>query len=256
MLDKTPVGQAFIGTSGWSYLDWKDVFYPSHCPAQDYLKFYAQHFQSVELNNTFYHLPKIQTVAHWAEMVSDDFCFAIKASRFLTHIKKLKGEPESIRRMLDVLSPLQHKIGPILFQCPANLHVDLDRLQAFIDLLPPDYRYAFEFRNADWLSPETYQLLSKANIACCLYDFEKFEVPNVLTADFTYLRFHGPKAKPYTGRYSQAFLSRWAQSIQNWNHSGVDVYCYFDNTGNGAAIHDAKQLLHLVNPAKRVPHTA
>lgn len=239
-------GQCWIGTSGWSYPDWKGTFYPPHWPTGRYLEYYARHFSSIELNNTFYHLPKVDAVQHWTEIVPNDFLFSIKASRFITHIQKLSGNASSVHRFFEHIEPLTPHMGPILFQLPGRWHMDLERLQEFIELLPEGHRYAFEFRDQTWLNPDVYAVLAKANIALCLYDFGGTALDPKLTADFTYLRFHGPQKNPYTGQYSKRFLQKWARQIQRWQASGVDVYCYFDNTANAAAIHNAETLQSLI----------
>lgn len=235
-------GQSRIGTSGWSYADWKGVFYPAELSEQDFLPFYAEQFDTVELNNTFYHLPQIQSVKHWAELVPADFVFSVKGSRFITHMKKLQVTSESIEKFFDILEPLKKHMGVVLFQLPGKWHLNLERFQQFIQQLPSQYRYAFEFRDTSWLVPEVYQGLTEANMACCIYDFAGFQAPAVLTADFVYLRFHGPQETPYVGAYSSRFLFKWAKQINQWLGSGLDVYCYFDNTADGAAIHNAQQL--------------
>lgn len=262
MLHKTKPGRCLIGTSGWSYADWKGVFYPKALPEHDFLGFYAQHFSTVELNNSFYHLPKVKTVETWAETTPKDFIFAVKGSRFITHMKKLKVEASSIQKFFDVLEPLlQHKkAGPVLFQLPGRWSLNLERLESFLAQLPQTYRYAFEFRDISWLTLEVFQLLTEKNIACCAYDFKGFQSPPVMTADFAYLRFHGPQSTAYTGAYGHRFLTAWSKRISQWLHLGLDVYCYFDNTGNAAAIQNAHQLKALVESvteprARKATHT-
>jgi uncharacterized protein YecE (DUF72 family) len=245
---KTKPGRCLIGTSGWSYADWKGVFYPKDLPEHEFLDFYAQCFPTVELNNSFYHLPRIQTVEAWAETVPGHFIFAIKGSRFITHMKKLKVDASSIQKFFDVLAPFQRhqKAGPVLFQLPGGWALNLERLESFLALLPQTYRYAFEFRDASWLTPEVFQLLTENNAACCAYDFKGFQSPPVVTADFTYLRFHGPQKTPYTGAYTHQFLADWTRRISQWLQAGMDVYCYFDNTGYAAAVQNARQLNEMV----------
>ncbi|HEY9746142.1 MAG TPA: DUF72 domain-containing protein [Oculatellaceae cyanobacterium] len=236
-----------IGASGWSYPDWKHVFYPADLPDREFLAFYAEHFNTVEVNNSFYRLPRLAVVRHWAETTPPGFLFSVKGSRYITHIKRLQIDSESLERFLAAIEPFRKmsKLGPILFQLPGRWHVDLARLEAFIHLLPEGYLYAFEFRDPNWLVPEVFQLLKERNIACCIYDFKGLQSPVVVTADFVYLRFHGPGKTPYTGRYSHRVLQEWSQRIREWLQTGLNVYCYFDNTADGAAIQDAEELTRL-----------
>lgn len=248
MRHKTHAGDCRIGASGWSYQDWKGIFYPDKLPEREYLPFYAEQFSTVELNNSFYHLPKVRTMEHWVDITPKNFLFSVKGSRFITHMKKLHVDSSSIQKFFDVIQPLDEakKLGPILFQLPGRWPLNLERLDEFIQLLPKKYNYTFEFRDESWLVPEVFQLLTENNIACCIYDFKGFLSPAVITADFTYIRFHGHRKTPYVGSYSHQFLAKWSKQIQQWQQSGLDVYCYFDNTADGSALKNAKQLIQMV----------
>ncbi len=241
-------GRCLIGTSGWSYEHWAGRFYPPPLPAAARLAFYARHFATVEINATFYRLPQPATVAHWAEETPGDFCFATKASRFITHMKKLKNPDASLAPFFAVIAGLGRKGGPILFQLPPRWHVNLDRLTEFLQALPAGYRYAFEFRDRSWHDGKVLAALADHGAALCIHDLAGHESPVETTADFVYLRLHGPKG-PYRGQYGKAALGEWAQQIAGWNARGRDVYCYFNNDEKAYAVADAATLNELVAPA-------
>ncbi|MCB2427192.1 DUF72 domain-containing protein [Methylophaga pinxianii] len=235
------MAKVLIGTSGWSYSQWKDNFYPAEIKSQDYLKHYASVFDTTEINNSFYHLPSEKSLKKWMEVTPSDFVFAIKASRYITHNKKLKDPEESIDNFFEAIKPIKKKSGPILFQLPPNWHANPKRLELFLKTLPDGYQYTFEFRDKDWLNDEIYQLLKQHNAALCFYDFKGFQSPEVITADFIYIRLHGPE-KAYQGSYNGHRLNAYAEKIRQWQQQGFDVYCYFDNDQKGCAPQDARQL--------------
>lgn len=180
-----------IGTSGWHYEHWVGPFYPEAVPAEDYLSFYAERFAAVEVNNTFYQLPARETLVSWRDGTPGDFLFACKASRYITHMKKLKDPRDSLRRFFEVVEALDPKLGPILFQLPPRWHVDVERLEGFLEALPAGRRYAFEFRDESWFAAEVYDALARHNAAFCIYDLAGRRSPVEVTADFAYVRLHG-----------------------------------------------------------------
>lgn len=232
----------FIGTSGWNYKHWKGIFYPEGLKDADEFAYYQKFFKTVEINSSFYHLPKAETFANWRKKTPKDFLFSVKGSRYITHNKKLITDDDSVEHFLDQASKLKEKLGPILFQLPPGWKLNLARLEEFLSKLPKRYRYTFELRNHTWFDPQVYDLLKKYNCALCIYDLEYFFSPVEVTADFVYIRFHGPETK-YAGNYTSAFLKSWAKKILKWRDEGLDVFVYFDNDQNAYAVGNAKKLL-------------
>ncbi|MCL7744130.1 DUF72 domain-containing protein [Guyparkeria hydrothermalis] len=231
-----------LGTSGWNYRHWREVFYPASLPASEWLSFYAERFASVEINATFYRLPSEATLDAWRQAVPSDFRFAVKASRYITHMKKLKDPLESTGAFFEKIERLGDRLGPILFQLPPRWRVNPDRLAAFLEALPSGHRYAFEFRDPSWWTESVTDLLVEHRAAFCLFDLEGEAPPGWTTADFVYLRWHGSDGR-YQGRYSDATLDDWAERIRGWVAAGRDVYGYFDNDAEGQAPEDAARLL-------------
>lgn len=234
-----------VGTAGWNYNHWAGPFYPQDLPQSEWLAFYADRFRSVEVNNTFYQVPEKSTLRRWYDTVPDDFLFAVKASRYITHMKKLKEPRESLARFLDTVRVLEDKLGPILFQLPPRWHFNADRLASFLDLLPDDLRYTFEFRDETWVNEETYRLLRDKEAAFCIYELAGYLSPREVTTDLAYVRLHGPGDK-YQGDYSDQTLSEWAATFRDWAEQGRDVYCYFDNDQAGFAARNALRLQEMV----------
>lgn len=230
-----------IGTSGWSYSHWKGPFYPAQISNDKMLEYYCKHFRTVEINSSFYHLPQVETLRHWYDISPDEFLFSVKASRYITHMKKLNDPKQSLHALLEAISVLADKLGPILFQLPPRWHCNLERLSHFLDGLSADFRYAFEFRDPSWLVPETYHLLSRHNAAFCIYELDGFLSPRAVTADFVYTRLHGPGG-PYQGDYNNRTLADWAGAFHAWREQGKDIYCYFDNDEAGYAARNAAAL--------------
>ena len=233
-----------IGTSGWHYRHWRGPFYPEKLPFSKMLSFYASQFDSVELNNTFYRLPPASAVAEWRRSTPKDFCFAAKGSRFITHMKKLRDPEPALKRYFERIRRLGTKLGPILFQLPPNWPLALGRLADFLDALPPKRRYAFEFRNDTWSVKSVYDLLRKHNAAYCLFELAGYRSPLEITADFTYVRLHGPGGK-YQGRYDDRALRQWANRIRRWRLQSA--YVYFDNDQAGYAPQNARRLRELLH---------
>lgn len=237
-----------IGTSGWSYPHWKGTFYPQQLPAGRMLEYYAQRFHSVEVNGVFYHLPKRRHLRDWYACTPDDFLFSIKASRYITHMKKLGDPRHTVPVLLDRVSLLADKLGPILFQLPPRWHFNEQRLADFLDSLSGEFRYAFEFRDHSWLNARTLELLSRHAAAFCIYDLDGFLAPRQRTTDFVYLRLHGPGAA-YQGSYPVQTLAGWAGACTAWATRGHAVYCYFDNDQCGYAAHNAARLQAMLESA-------
>jgi len=234
-----------IGTSGWHYADWAGPFYPEDMAPEDFLGLYARHFSTVEINNTFYRLPAPGTVHHWTSSTPADFRFACKASRYTTHMKKLKEPQAASAKFFAAIGHLGDKCGPVLFQLPGRWQVNAKRLAAFLKVLPAGYRYAFEFRDRSWLCPQVFDLLSRHGAALCAYDLEGFCSPLVDTAEFAYVRLHGP-GEAYAGSYDDDNLAVWADRIGQWAKAGRDVYCYFNNDRHAAAPKNAARLIEMV----------
>lgn len=230
-----------IGTSGWHYKHWVGNFYPAGMPGPKMLDYYCERFDTVELNNSFYQLPKQGALETWRESTPKGFCFAAKGSRYLTHMKKLKDPEPGLVRFFGAIDTLGEKLGPILFQLPPNWELDLDRLKIFIEHLPAHHRYAFEFRNETWSAPGTYELLRRYNIAYCIFDLAGVQSPIMITADHVYVRLHGPGGK-YQRSYSEEALREWAARISKWGTELKAVHVYFDNDQAGYAAENALRL--------------
>ncbi len=236
-----------IGTSGWNYKHWKGPFYPEKLPASKMLAHYLQFFDTVELNNTFYRLPRLDCVRGWRDATPPEFRFAVKGSRFITHMKKLKDPESALQEFQPVLQALGTKLGPVLFQLPPHWPCDHDRLEAFLHALPPGLRYTFEFREPSWHCDRIYRLLRAHNAALCLYELAGYRSPIELTADFVYIRLHGPGKKKYQGDYSKATLRAWARRIERWGSELKAAYVYFDNDQKGYAAKNALELKEMMN---------
>jgi uncharacterized protein YecE (DUF72 family) len=238
-------GSIHIGTSGWHYKHWVSTFYPAEAKPRDFTSHYLQHFRTVEINNSFYKLPSAETFAAWRDSVPPDFLFAVKASRFITHMKKLKDPHQSSIRFFEQVAALQEKLGPILFQLPPFWHVNTERLARFLAVLPPQYRYAFEFRHPSWYAPEVLALLRQYGAAFFIYELEGHLSPFEITSDMVYVRLHGPGAK-YQGSYSEEGLQWWAGRCREWQQQGLQVFVYFDNDEQGFAAFNARRLQELL----------
>lgn len=237
-------GRIHIGTSGWSYKHWIGNFYPEDVKAKDHFAYFRQFFNTVELNNPFYHLPPMQTFVNWKNTVPDDFVYAVKASRYITHMKKLKDPAESLANFLENVVGLEEKLGVILFQLPPGWQLNLERFKEFLEKLPAGHRYTFEFRNHTWYVPEIYSLLRQYNCAFCIYELEGHVSPLEVTANFVYVRLHGPGGK-YQGSYWEEAVQWWAARCKEWSAEGKDVFVYFDNDQEGYAAFNAIRLKEL-----------
>jgi uncharacterized protein YecE (DUF72 family) len=209
------------------------------------LAHYVEHFDSVELNNSFYKLPTDAALVGWRDATPRTFLFAVKASRFITHNKKLSDPAPALEKFLPKVEILGRKLGPILFQLPPKWRLNLERLQSFLEVLPAGHRYTFEFREASWHRAEVYDLLRLHNAAYCIYELDGFQTPLEITADFTYVRLHGPGGK-YQGSYSGKVLRDWTERIGEWRRSLNGIYVYFDNDQEAFAVRNALELKRLV----------
>ena len=234
-------GKIHIGTSGWNYKHWKGVFYPVGTKPAGQLKYYQKFFDTVELNTSFYHLPLPSTFDKWHTDTKKRFLFSVKASRYITHIKKLNETEEALDVFLTRANNLEQKLGPVLFQLPPNWKIDIDRFQLFLKGLPQDQRYVFEFRNPTWYNDIIYDLLSQHNCAFCIYELNKHQSPIEITTGYVYVRLHGPGGK-YQGKYNAKILRQWAKRLLRWSDEGKDVYFYFDNDQAGYAVFNALRL--------------
>jgi uncharacterized protein YecE (DUF72 family) len=244
-------GEIRIGTSGWHYDHWRGPFYPEDLPLSNFLAYYAKRFRTVEINNTFYRMPDKSTLVRWREETPPSFRFAVKASRYLTHMKKLKDARRPLSEFCRRISVLGDRLGPVLFQLPPRWRVNVGRLAEFLKLLPKDIRCAFEFRDPSWFVQEVYDALADAGAAFCIYQFAGLLSPPVVTADLVYLRLHGPGREAYRGAYTEQALAEWAAAVQAWKKEGRAVFCYFDNDEAGFAAHDADRLRELCGPPQR-----
>jgi uncharacterized protein YecE (DUF72 family) len=230
-----------IGTSGWQYKHWRGSFYDPNLPVSGMLPAYYRQFDTVEINNSFYKLPSTAAFENWRASTPEDFIFAVKASRFITHMKKLKDPQNGLDNLLPRAEKLDRKLGPILFQFPPGWSVNTERLENFLRALPPKHRYTFEFRNQTWHSTCVYNLLRHYNAAFCIFDLAGFQSELEITADFTYVRLHGPGGR-YQGSYSSEALDHWANRIRDWKRKLTGIYVYFDNDQAGYAAANALEL--------------
>jgi uncharacterized protein YecE (DUF72 family) len=236
-----------VGTSGYVYRDWRGRFYPRSLAASQWLPYYAARFPTCELNSPFYRLPTAATFRAWRGAVPDDFVFAVKASRFLTHIKRLREPRAPLALLLRRARGLRTTLGPVLFQLPARFHLDLERLDRWLAALArhPGLRATLEVRHASWLVPEVFERLARANVALCLHDWREQPVTGPLTADFVYVRRHGTRAR-YGGSYTERMLAGDAARVRDWIAGGRDVYVYFNNDGRAAAVRNALRVMQLL----------
>jgi len=251
-----------IGTSGWVYGEWQEIFYPEDLPQREWLEYYSQRFKTVEVNSTFYHQMKPSTFSQWRQKVPKDFVFAVKANRFITHIKRLLDCGEPLERLLEQVKGLGGKLGPILFQLPPRWKADTKRLETFLVLCSQFIahgnkksvngepstvnRFVFEFRDVSWLNVEIFKILRNYNTAAVINDSNVFPKTEEITADFVYIRLHGP-ASLYSSEYSKKELAVWSEKIKNWLKTGFDVYAYFNNDVGGYAVKNARTLIQMIS---------
>jgi uncharacterized protein YecE (DUF72 family) len=236
-----------IGTSGWHYQSWWGPFFPEDLRKKDALSYYVTRFNATELNAPFYRTPTLEAVQAWFDQTPDNFRFAWKASKFITHWKQLSERSDNSLALMETrLEILRHKIGPILFQLPPKMQVNREQLASFLKMLNPARRYTFEFRHPSWYEAPIFDLLRDYDSSLCLSDHAAAPPPWEVTASWVYIRGHGPTGR-YHGNYSDETLSAWARDIRKWRREGKDVWCFFDNDVKSAAPHDAQRLIDLID---------
>lgn len=241
MSEKPSQRAIHIGCSGWNYRHWRGAFYPDKLPVKAWFAYYAEQFDTVEINNSFYRLPKAETFDAWREQAPPGFRYAVKANRFITQAKKLKDCEEPVARMMAPARHLGATLGPILYQLPPMLGINLDRLEAFLELLPGDLTHVFEFREKSWYTEATLALLDRFGAGFVAHDFPGVASPRWMSGDLVYVRFHGGLGK-YYGRYSNERLLDWSDWLASQYRAGRRLWAYFNNDGDAAAIHDALTL--------------
>jgi uncharacterized protein YecE (DUF72 family) len=234
-----------IGCSGWQYRHWRGSFYPADLPVDRWLDHYAREFDTVELNNSFYRLPEADAFAAWGRRVPSGFTFAVKASRYLTHLKRLREPRDPLDRFWSRATRLGVHLGPVLYQLPPRWNRDAERLEAFLAAAPSDRAQAIEFRDSDWYHPATFAALERAGVALCLHDMAGSRTEPRPVGPIVYLRFHGSGAR-YGGRYSPQALSAWADRLAGWADGGLPCWVYFNNDVGGHAPRDAARLREMV----------
>jgi len=256
----------FIGTSGWIYGHWEGIFYPENLPQKEKLRYFSQHFKTAEINYSFYHLPQPSTYQNWYNQTPKNFTFAVKASRFITHIKRLKEVKDAWQQFLENALHLKEKLGPILFQFPPSFKAteeNIKRLENFLKLItenlepkPCTLKFAFEFRHPNWFTPldnehlmgcneKIYKLFRKYNVAWVIADSPRYPKAEVVTADFVYIRMHGSKIL-FASKYTKKELKDLAKKIKKWLKQNLDVYCYFNNDAYGYAVGNANELSKMI----------
>lgn len=238
--DEVNTSSVCVGCSGWQYAHWRETFYPRDLPQSRWLEYYATKFDTVEINNTFYRLPEAQTFAAWKRRAPSGFVYAVKASRFLTHMKKLKEPDEPLRRFFTRARHLRDALGPVLYQLPPRWPLNLERLEAFLRLLPRRRRHAIECRDPSWYTDAVFARLERYGVALCLHDMHGSASGMLAVGPFVYVRFHG--VQKYSGRYSEQTLDRWAEWLAERSRAGAPVYAYFNNDTGGHAPRDAVRL--------------
>lgn len=236
-------GELYVGTSGYHYDHWRDIFYPQDLPKDRWFDHYAKHFDTVEINNTFYRLPPAGTFDAWRVRAPPRFCYALKFSRYGTHVKRLRDPRGPIKKFIARAARLERFLGPILVQLPPNWKANPERLEAFLKAAPREYRWAVEFRDPRWLCAEIYAILKAHRAALCVHDMIA-DHPREITTSWVYLRFHG---EHYGGSYSPKQLTAWARQIQDYLWGGMDVYAYFNNDAHGYAVQNALDLRRYVS---------
>jgi len=242
----------YIGTSGWNYNHWRNIFYPQNLSCKDFLNFFSKHFKTVEINYSFYHLPKKGSYQNWYEQTPKDFLFSVKASRFITHIKRLKNVKTAWKTFLGNALQLKEKLGPILFQFPPSFKAkeeNIRRLENFLKYITmvyasPSMLYALEFRHKSWFDKKIYDLLKKYNCALVNADSPRYPKSEEITANFIYIRMHGSKIL-FSSKYTRKELNDLSLKIKKWEKKVKHIYVYFNNDAYGYAIENAKTLQNL-----------
>ena len=231
----------YVGTSGWVYPHWRGVFYPPTLSQPTWLGYYAGRFTTVELNSSFYRLPSEQAFARWRDTAPEGFVFAVKASRFITHVKRLRDIEGPLEALLSRSRHLGDRLGPVLYQIPPTMHRNDERLDGFLSLLPEGHRHVVEFRHSSWLDEEVFSILRRHNVGLCVFDMPGMSCPVVATSGFAYIRLHGSAAL-YSSCYTDGELDEWAQRISRLAEGLDAAYIYFNNDAEGHAVHNAQSL--------------
>jgi uncharacterized protein YecE (DUF72 family) len=234
-----------IGCSGWIYAHWRGRFYPEKLAVKNWFAFYAGHFDTVEINNSFYRLPRAETFEAWRNQAPPGFCYAVKANRFLTQAKKLKDCEEPLQRMMTPFRHLQPVLGPILYQLPPRFRLNLERLESFLKLVPKDVLNVFEFSDKSWYTDAVFAMLDRYGASFCAHDMPGLESPRIATGPAAYVRFHGGEGK-YWGRYPDERLLAWTDWMLDQARAGRTVWAYFNNDIDAHAIHDAQTLKSMI----------
>ncbi len=236
----------FIGTSGYVYDHWKGHFYPEDLPSSKWLEHYIKYFSTVELNNTFYRLPQEAAFKSWKERVPKNFIYTVKASRFITHIKRLHECRQPLKLFLSRTKLLKETLGPILFQLPPRWRCNVERLVEFVKIIPKGITSVFEFRDPSWFNPEVYEILKKNKLSFCIYSMPGIECPHIATSNVVYIRMHGGTIL-YGSNYSDRELKNLASEIKEYLKSKKDVYVYFNNDAFAYAVKNAMRLKELLS---------
>ena len=245
-------GRARIGTSGWMYRDWRGPFYPQGLPTKEWFAHYATRFDTVEINNTFYRMPPLETFDLWKQQAPRDFLYSLKLGQFGSHRMKLRDATRWLPNHVERAQRLGRALGPTLVQLPPRWRANPDRLNEFLAAAPRTMRWAVELRDESWVRDDVFDVLRAHGAALCLHDLLPRQ-PRILTTDWTYLRFHGPAAteQKYVGRYGGRRLRPHAERVAAWLDDGIDVYAYFNNDFHGDAILDAEWFRERVTRACR-----
>jgi uncharacterized protein YecE (DUF72 family) len=231
-----------IGTSGWVYPHWRGVFYPPRLAQAGWFEYYARYFDTVEINNTFYRLQAETAFDAWGRQAPAGFAYAVKANRYITHLRRLIDAAEPLARFLERARRIGPALGPILYQLPPRWHANLPRLEAFTALLPADLTQVFEFRDPSWFDPAVLELLRRRGLSFCIYHMVSLETPLASTARTIYVRMHGPRG----GDYDRTGLALWAERVRAWCAAGHEVYMYFNNDISGYAVRNALTIKELL----------
>lgn len=244
-----------IGTSGWAYRHWLGRFYPRRLPSREHLAHFARRFPCVEINSTYYRLPAASVFEAWRDAAPDGFRYAVKAPGIITHEKRLVDVREDLDEFLERARLLRDHLGPVLFQFPPGFHADVKLLDAFLDMLPDDVPCAVELRHRSWYAHDVTDMLARRNVAWVVHDFGRRGAPVWSTADWVYLRMHGPSGR-YRGAYDAVTLYAWSQRILEWLKEGRRVWCFFNNDERAKSVRNAMELRDMLEeglPADVVP---
>ena len=242
--DKGTVRVIRIGTSGWTYKHWRNVFYPEGLNQRMWLEYYSERFDTVELNASFYRIPKSNVAEGWYRRTPEDFRFSVKVSRLITHVRRLVDCENELDWFFSAMEPLHAKTAVFLFQFPPSFYPDMRLLRDFMNKLPQGNRYVYEFRNPDAYSGSVPEMLAEQNASFCIHDLAGCETPTLVTSDLVYIRFHGHEGR-YAGNYPDETLTEWADKIRVWKRQGKQVFAYFNNDLGGYAVRNAGTLLQL-----------